>query len=456
VLAIEVEYLMGRSYATDFRDDRLPEWPPHPDRLFEALVAAYHDDPFPEDGERSVLRWLETLGAPQIAAGEAGHTSPVVNFVPTNYNGKSGSPHPDQRGRQPRMFPVQSPSSPIVQFIWPDAKVDETTSDRLRNLLARVPSLGRACSLVRMGLGESPIAPVYIPDPEGGEVLRVFGEGRLDELETLYKLDKRPSLGPQMRYGRARAEIPVPESSFGEMIVLRRIEGRGLSIEAALTLTSALRRALMKLSENDPALCAFFSGHDAETHCAFAALPFVGHEHADGRLMGVAVVLPRTITTARRRKVLRACALVEKVNLKDESAFWEVELCGFDIPQRTLQPQAWSSSSATWASVTPILLDRFPKKNLSVEEILAAACERVGLPQPIEIEHGPFSDVPGVSPVSEFRLQRNQGDKPRWGVHARFRFEEPVHGPILLGAGRFFGLGLLRPSKWRAGEPNVG
>jgi CRISPR-associated protein Csb2 len=66
VLAIEVEYLMGRSYATDFRDDTAPEWPPHPDRLFEALVAAHHDT-FSEEGEDSVLRWLETLGAPQIA-----------------------------------------------------------------------------------------------------------------------------------------------------------------------------------------------------------------------------------------------------------------------------------------------------------------------------------------------------------------------------------------------------
>jgi CRISPR-associated protein Csb2 len=173
VLAIEVEYLMGRSYATDFRDDSMPEWPPHPDRLFEALVAAHHDT-FSEDGENSVLRWLETLGAPQIAAGEMGNASSVVNFVPTNYNGKSGSPHPDQRGRQPRTFPVQSPSSPVVHFVWPEADADEATHDKLGSLLARVPSLGRACSLVRMRLGEPSDHPVWVPDPEGEEVLRVW------------------------------------------------------------------------------------------------------------------------------------------------------------------------------------------------------------------------------------------------------------------------------------------
>lgn len=454
MLVIEVEYLMGRSYAADFRNDAKPEWPPHPDRLFEALVAAHHDT-FSGDGERAVLQWLETLGAPQIAAGETGRADSVVNFVPTNYNGKSGSPHPDQRGKQPRAFPVQSPSSPVVHFIWPLAESDEATRSALSRLLERVPSLGRACSLVRMQLRESSDSPVFVPDSEGKEVLRVFGEGRLDELETLYKLGQRPSLGPQMRYGRFRAAAPVRESCFGEMIVLRRIEGRALPVEAALTVTSALRKSLMKLSEDDPALCGFFSGHSAESHCTFAALPFTGHKHADGRLMGVAVVLPRSITTTLRRRTLRTCASIEKINLKDKSAFWTVELCGFDILEYTLRPQTWNGCSETWASVTPILLDRFPKKNLPVEEILASACERAGLPRPIEIEHSPYSDIPGVSPVSEFRLLRNKTEKPRWGVHAKFRFSEPVRGPILLGAGRFFGLGLLKPVKWRAGEQHA-
>jgi CRISPR-associated protein Csb2 len=30
-------------------------------------------------------------------------------------------------------------------------------------------------------------------------------------------------------------------------------------------------------------------------------------------------------------------------------------------------------------------------------------------------------------------------------VHATLTFEQPVEGPVLLGAGRYFGLGLFRP-----------
>ena len=100
---------------------------------------------------------------------------------------------------------MQSPSSPVVHFVWPEAKPDEAARDTLGALLARVPSLGRACSLVRMKLSDRAGSPTWVPDTEGEEVLRVFGEGRLDELETLYKLEQRPSLAPQMRYGRTRA-----------------------------------------------------------------------------------------------------------------------------------------------------------------------------------------------------------------------------------------------------------
>ena len=124
MLAIEVEYLLGRAYASDFRDQDEPEWPPHPDRLFSALIAAHHDT-FGTEQERAALAWFQRLDPPEVSAGEPGFGNSVVNFVPTNYAGKSGSSHPDQRGKQPRTFPAQGPSSPVVHFIWRDAQPDD-------------------------------------------------------------------------------------------------------------------------------------------------------------------------------------------------------------------------------------------------------------------------------------------------------------------------------------------
>ncbi len=199
MLTIEVEYLMGRVYAADFRDSATPEWPPQPSRLFSALVAALHDRSG-DDTERAALEWLSAQGAPGIAAGRAAQGNAVVTFVPTNYPGKSGGTHPDQRGKQPRSFPAQSPESPIVHFIWPDAEPTESLRVSLDQLTARVASLGRACSLVRVTLADNPRDPDYIPDDSGKQVFRIFGEGRLEDLETLYKMDQRPNISPQKRY----------------------------------------------------------------------------------------------------------------------------------------------------------------------------------------------------------------------------------------------------------------
>ena len=43
MLAVEVEFLMGRSLATQTDERTEAEWPPHPQRLFSALVARYQN-----------------------------------------------------------------------------------------------------------------------------------------------------------------------------------------------------------------------------------------------------------------------------------------------------------------------------------------------------------------------------------------------------------------------------
>ena len=40
-LTLRVEYLMGQCDATALDDPREAEWPPHPWRVFSALVASY-------------------------------------------------------------------------------------------------------------------------------------------------------------------------------------------------------------------------------------------------------------------------------------------------------------------------------------------------------------------------------------------------------------------------------
>src|SRR4051794_21899055 len=84
MLALEVELLLGRYVATDFRDRDRAEWPPHPARLFSALVAAAYESGLGESA-RAALLWLESQPPPCIAADEAASPqTPVTVYVPVN------------------------------------------------------------------------------------------------------------------------------------------------------------------------------------------------------------------------------------------------------------------------------------------------------------------------------------------------------------------------------------
>lgn len=447
MFALEVEYLLGRSFAGSFEDRWQPEWPPHPGRLFAALAASYFENGEAQR-EREALEWLEQQPPPGIRAGAAGESTIPVAFVPTNYPNANV---PVLREKQPRRFPAQAPSEVTVHFIWA-AEPPRGIAEVLDGLAARAGYLGKACSVVAMRAEDAAPEPNWTPDDAGDAVMRVPSKGRLAELGRLFAADQFITAGAQQRYRRTEDAQPGDEtadSSFGAMLVYRKMEGPGLPIEAVLTLTDAVRRALMSNAGKGGPIEPILNGHEGGVHCAVAALPFVGREHADGHLMGFAVILPRQADLHQRRLVLRACGGLQEHGVQvTNSCYWRTEPVDAACPMHALRPVTWTKPEKLWRSVTPILLDRFPKKKgPSVEEILALSCRRAGLPQPEAIEHGPYSKVEGVPPVSAFRLHRSGEERTRWGVHATLRFAVPVRGPVLLGSGRFFGMGLMRPAR---------
>jgi len=95
-------------------------------------------------------------------------------------------------------------------------------------------------------------------------------------------------------------------------------------------------------------------------------------------------------------------------------------------------------------------LDRHPKARdpaeyqRQVAEIIATGCGAIGLPWPREVIVTHVAVHPGVPPAHVFsRLKRKDGSD-RCHAHAMLVFNEPVVGPMLIGAGRYRGYGVCR------------
>lgn len=384
---------------------------------------------------------------------------------------------PDRRTRQVRTFPVIIPETPTFVLIWPDA--DRTQHGAaLERLCARVTRLGHSSSLVRANVVEGDIFPTLVPSDKGDITLRVIGPGQLDRLERAFAhhrgVENRVLPARPQRYVSA-SDVAVPtehaESVFSsDWVVFERVAGSRPVSSRTTDLSRALRAALLE-QHGDKSLPATLSGHTENSpteqpHVAFVALPFVGHEHADASIMGCALVLPRCLPTTDRDVLLRLIAQWERERANERG---HLMLAGGTLPpfvvrrvdvsaKRSLSPELWCRMSKRFISATPIALDRNPgnlrsnqdttahKASLEAQRTISDACVRVVGVRPISVEVSLAPLLPGTQHVRDFLPWPGRpGRTPRVRVHADICFAEPVHGPLLVGSGRYFGLGLCLP-----------
>jgi CRISPR-associated protein Csb2 len=239
------------------------------------------------------------------------------------------------------------------------------------------------------------------------------------------------------------------------------------------------------MSFADQPVAEIISGHrpDGATselpHLAVAPLPVVTGPHADGALIGIGLLLPRGLDDPARAAVMTAIARFEEKHRTEEAEDAPViplqlgdagtlmlrrDVWG-EERRTTLQPVTWIGPARRWASATPIALDRNPgdlhdpnpeRRQAAFREATAGvieAVQRIGLPAPIEVDVLRSCVLPGTAkPLHYPRFPIDRQRPQRVLVHVRLVFGEPVEGPVLLGAGRYQGLGLFLPVDDRGGE----
>lgn len=487
MFTLELE-LLTESYRAALPNGAGAEWPPHPERVFSALVQAWGDGG-EQDGERAALEWLERLPPPAIEASPladsvgacvSSRDAPVVFVPPNDANGDKIGVLPDRRPRQPRQFRVNIPVSKRVRMQWQE-RPDASIAAALCALARRVASIGHSSSLARVACrtDEYSLDPActWTPTERVGEPLRVPYANRLADLRRWHssegKKRERPRSLRTVRYAPPSAlrDDETAESTFGgpgDWIVFEATSGFQPDLLGLAHVAKRLRDVLMTRGPQPPSEVLSGHAHDGgpslQPHIAFVPLTNVGWAYADGELLGMAVVLPRRLDASERYRVLEGIA--DALDMTDDAGTLDLEfnrgiwrLERSPSPSRaSLRPERWCEASTRWASATPVLLDRFPDHDDPIEEaqIVARACSYIGLPEPTMIEFHTHSAVRGAPSAY---LRHGRTSPPNWSFphgspmqsrlrrHVVVEFAEPVRGPVLLGAGRYSGFGLCLPQR---------
>jgi CRISPR-associated protein Csb2 len=323
-------------------------------------------------------------------------------------------------------------------------------------------------------------------------------EGRAAEMAQLIatahrtaKPDKtlKPAASPRGRHdprhcwqGYVEDLVQAPQRTPWDrrVLVLAQTGGDRLGLASTWQLSEIFHKTLLDRWCRNPSagpLPSWLSGHQAgevgartapadNTHLAVFPLAFVGTPHATGHLMGIGLALPSpehigldaaTFRIQWRQALAALLGDNGQLELSPPDKAWTVRLAPDESPdpRQALRPARWTQASAIWTTVTPIILDRHPKPHFNKDpeawresciSIIETACERIGLPKPLEIDVTRHSPLIGVPSASGFVAPASRPGRPgRFHVHASLKFADPVEGPLLLGAGRYRGYGLCLP-----------
>ena len=562
MLALHVHFLTGRYVATAHDDRSRAEWPPHPARLYSALVDALHATDSVPGPQVDALDWLARLDPPRILCGEGRPRRVMTHFVPVNdqavtdgallprkelavvaalrvldqtpdtdpraharaakkvdrakralieaaqkeASGGGGKAEagrqalPWGRTRQPRTFPSLTPTEDVATFLWPD-QPPRAHLDALRQVAGRVTRLGHSSSMVLVHVEDLSRLPEdgrlqWVPDRSGGAVLRVPAPGQREELDAAFEhhlgdMPGRVLPAARARYAvwRAPAAVGTTQRSGGRWVTYALDADAQPPGRATVALAAAVRRAFLHHAGDEAP--AMLTGHEGAAaanfaHLAYLPLPFVRHPRADGVLRGFALSLPRTATLGEEAAFLRALAHFEAAGDIDQRAVRIPRGSGSAEARRVVDPAAslrsldlawWEGfvspsadggprAAATWATATPIALDgrcdpfrhhrqsvRRKARRTATRLIRKALCREITPPAGVDLEARdievelvfdvPVAGAPALRDVPPF--QRGGHGVPRRLVHAVIRLPFPIQGPLVLGAGSHFGLGLCVP-----------
>jgi CRISPR-associated protein Csb2 len=194
-------------------------------------------------------------------------------------------------------------------------------------------------------------------------------------------------------------------------------------------------------------------------------MAFLGSPYADGGVFGLALIPPRNENLLADPAFRRAFLAITHWAEEEGRRELVLDCAGLrlaftpsgEATRRSLDPTPYVADARIWATCTPIVLDRHLKEigkaglEAEIEGLVRQACRNIGLPEPVRLvaaKHSAVEGVPSAYPSGRapawtgWRLPPSLASRQL--THVVLQFENAVRGPVILGAGRFVGLGLCR------------
>jgi CRISPR-associated protein Csb2 len=224
-------------------------------------------------------------------------------------------------------------------------------------------------------------------------------------------------------------------------------------ITDAVRIGELLRLALMGRARRlfGDAIPASLSGHDLPPGNRHGHAFFLPEGNRDGRIDHLLVHAPDGIDAMAQAAIADLALIYSR-----EGTEWRILLEGLGEPAQFEQHSELLREANSWESVTPYLHPWHRKRGFELPEQIGRECHLRGLPEPSLVEPLP-NRQPRALDFHRFRSKRGLDQPDRQGNMLRLEFPEPVRGPVALGFGCHFGLGLFRAAiaTARTGVGNV-
>lgn len=483
-LCVAATFLGGRYHGR--------EWPPSPARFFQALVAGAKTGAYREQWHavEPTLRLLEQLAAPEIVARNTERLNAYRISVPNNDTDRAArewvagrefnvSGLRTMKGVQPRQICNAGDGKAHVYYFWklPGGAADVKSSRQLSWFLHTLGwgvDMAYADAFLANDQDIQTIAAQdgyskYVPSPKG-VLYSIPVPGYLDDLCASYQgyctrqsntgvnIFTRATNYGEQPYRRALSAVP-PLATF----LLRQLgnsEGWfsmpwAFSMRVAAWMRHAVAEALREEGYTESQIDEYVLGHGSGhgRHMSFVPLPSIGGPHADGAIRRVMVVEPAdadgTVSELLQWKL--AASVLRRLLESNGGSRRTAPVCSLaeaSQQDRVIANYLPSTPRRVWHSVTPVILHGHNslRKRFSpgkTEGLLCQAFEKSGYARFLmeEVNFQPAPLWAGTEGALDVRVPKHLHKWPRYHVAVKFR--EPVIGPVLVGIGRHYGIGIF-------------